>query len=52
MSIPNRQPPDCGPPLSGDAIVIMINTNDNDNTLSRIAKSIAAKYQMSGFPFP
>jgi CubicO group peptidase (beta-lactamase class C family) len=39
-------------PASGDGIVIMINANDNDKTLNNIAKSIAAMYQMTGFPFP
>ena len=39
-------------PGSGDGIVIMINANDNDETLKNIARSIAARYQMTGFPFP
>jgi CubicO group peptidase (beta-lactamase class C family) len=39
-------------PASGDGIVIMINANDNEKTLNNIAKSIAAMYQMTGFPFP
>jgi len=30
----------------------MINANDNDETLKNIARSIAARYQMTGFPFP
>jgi CubicO group peptidase (beta-lactamase class C family) len=39
-------------PASGDGIVIMINANDNDETVKNIARSIAVKYQMTGFPFP
>jgi len=39
-------------PGSGDGIVLMINANDNDETLKKIARSIAARYQMTGFPFP
>jgi CubicO group peptidase (beta-lactamase class C family) len=39
-------------PASGNGIVIMINANDNDNTVTNIAKMIANKYQMAGFPFP
>lgn len=39
-------------PASGDAIVILINANDNDETLKNIARSIAGKFGMAGFPFP
>ncbi|MDN4053993.1 serine hydrolase domain-containing protein [Massilia sp. YIM B02763] len=39
-------------PASGDGIVIMINANDNDDTVKRIARSIAVSYKMTGFPFP
>jgi CubicO group peptidase (beta-lactamase class C family) len=39
-------------PASGDGLVIMINANDNDETVKNIARSIAVKYQMTGFPFP
>ncbi|MFK3739998.1 serine hydrolase domain-containing protein [Massilia sp. TN1-12] len=39
-------------PASGDGIVIMINANDNDDTVKSIARSIAVKYKMTGFPFP
>lgn len=39
-------------PASGDAIVILINANDNDETLKNIARSIAGKLGMAGFPFP
>ena len=39
-------------PASGDGIVILINANDNDETVKNIARSIAVRYQMTGFPFP
>lgn len=39
-------------PGSGDGIVIMINANDDDATLKNIARSIASRYRMTGFPFP
>lgn len=39
-------------PHSGDGIVMMINANDNDETLKNLARSIALKYKMTGFPFP
>lgn len=39
-------------PATGDGIVIMINANDNDDTLKSIARSIAVNYKMTGFPFP
>lgn len=39
-------------PASEEGIVIMVNANDNDDTVEHIAKAIALQYGMTGFPFP
>lgn len=38
-------------PASEEGIVIMVNANDNDDTVEHIGKAIALQYQMTGFPF-
>ena len=39
-------------PASGDGIVIMINANDDADSVKSMARAIAAEYRMMGFPFP
>lgn len=39
-------------PANGNGIVVMINANDNATSVNTIARAIAARYGMEGFPFP